>query len=156
MTLEQAQKAFVDRRNESNGCWNWTGATFTNGYGRVMLGSRRDGNRKTVSVHRLAMHMWRGFDLSSPLFVCHQCDNKRCFNPEHLFIGTAADNTLDYITKGKYRPCYGERNGASKLTWDEVRELRESSGPQRILARRFGISQGMVSRILRSKNRATS
>jgi hypothetical protein len=86
------------------GCWNWTGARFKiSRYGAVRY------KRRTISVHRLAAHLWPGFDLSSPLSICHHCDNRACFNPKHLFVGTRQDNMRDASRKGRLHKTHCHR-----------------------------------------------
>src|SRR5262245_28359638 len=88
--------------NKTDTCWLWTAARFTNGYGafRVSAQQRR--------VHRV---IWE--DLNGPvpdgLVICHRCDVKHCVRPEHLFLGTQADNIADRDIKGHV--ANGERNG---------------------------------------------
>lgn len=81
--------------DERTGCWNWTGPKRRKGYGAITFGG------KVHSVHRVAAWVWKGFDLKSKLFVCHSCDNPSCYNPKHLFVGTARENNLDCIQKGR-------------------------------------------------------
>jgi hypothetical protein len=85
----------------THGCWEWTGVVNHRGYG--LIGFHKIG--RTVAVHRMAAHIWLGMeDLRAKVYVCHKCDNPRCFNPEHLFIGTPSDNVRDAIAKGR-RPA---------------------------------------------------
>ncbi len=79
------------------GCWNWTRCIGAGGYGEL----RRNGQH--YYAHRLMAHLVLGFDLNSPLYVCHRCDNRKCVNPEHFFFGTCGDNIRDYVAKGRYR-----------------------------------------------------
>jgi len=76
------------------GCWNWT-ASKQKGYGVMRYLGRAE------MVHRISAHCFLRFDLRSPLKVLHKCDNKACFNPKHLFIGTQKDNIHDAIQKGR-------------------------------------------------------
>lgn len=88
---------FIDRiRLDANGCWNWRGAVFPNGYGRMRLRGRR------LMPHRVAAELWLGLPKDSPSLVLHRCDNHACFNPKHLFIGTQRDNLVDCVVKKRH------------------------------------------------------
>jgi hypothetical protein len=77
------------------GCWEWPGWVNRQGYSVL---SYRSTN---VRGHRLAYMLWKG-PIVDGMFVCHHCDNRRCINPEHLFIGTRSDNTQDCLSKGRH------------------------------------------------------
>jgi len=77
------------RIDNVTGCWNWTGST-QNGYGQL------NDKGRVFRVNRLAAHFWLGFDIESDKLILHKCDNKKCFNPEHLYIGDKGDNSKDY------------------------------------------------------------
>jgi len=80
------------------GCWIWTGAQNSNGYGVIRV------NGKLFAAHRASYLAFNG-PLLSNLFVCHACDTPLCVNPKHLWLGTAADNAADCIAKGRrFRP----------------------------------------------------
>ena len=80
--------------NPRTGCWEWQGARQKKGYGNIAIGGR------TFLVHRVALHVFRKFDLNSPFCALHKCDNPPCFNPKHLFKGTQRDNIRDLVRKG--------------------------------------------------------
>lgn len=87
------------------GCWEWVGqmAAPLRLYGTMRL---PDGKRHVV--HRVAYAMMKG-DLDGQKYVCHSCDNPRCVNPSHLWLGTHADNIADMNAKGRARNPEGER-----------------------------------------------
>jgi hypothetical protein len=93
-------------------------------------------------------------DIPGGLCVLHRCDNRRCVNPEHLFIGTQQENIQDMHSKKRWNPPakrYGERNHAARLTDDLVREIRRKAKHQtgNSLAREYGFSQMTINRAIR-------
>lgn len=77
-------------------CWPWIAAKYRKGYGHLNdLG-------RTKAAHRVAWELTNGA-IPDGMFVCHHCDNPSCCNPAHLFLGSAKDNTLDMIRKGRHR-----------------------------------------------------
>lgn len=88
------------------GCWVWNGSILTQDvgkhYGRFRVGSRSDNSRGFITAHRYSYLVYKG-EIPKGMLVCHTCDNPKCFNPDHLFIGTHKDNTQDMIKKGRHR-----------------------------------------------------
>jgi len=96
MSLEER---LLSRREISpSGCWEWTGSY--SGITPPRYGTL-GWNGRYYKVHRLAAHLWKGFDLSSPLVVCHDCDNSKCFNPDHLTIATQKFNVDEMFKRGR-------------------------------------------------------
>lgn len=91
---------FWKKVQKTDWCWIWTASFFTNGYGQFRHGSRTDGTRKLDHAHRMAYRLEVG-QIPEGMLVCHKCDNKKCVNPDHLFLGTSKDNTQDMIKKGR-------------------------------------------------------
>lgn len=87
----------------STPCWEWTRYRDGSTYGGIWLRPIR-GKRKRfiLRVHRLSLALFANFELSSERLVCHHCDNPPCFNPDHLFIGTDLDNTIDKVQKKRH------------------------------------------------------
>src|SRR5690348_7672706 len=95
-TEEEVKERLLSRREvDSNGCWRYVGASTGNGYGWMDYGG---GNEY---VHRVAAMIFLNYAPRSRLWVCHSCDTPICFNPSHLFLGTAADNMRDAASKGR-------------------------------------------------------
>ena len=116
-------------------CWEWTACQTSLGYGTIMF------NYAQFGTHRIAYAVHYGKDPGDKL-VCHKCDNRACCNPRHLFLGTNADNSADMKRKG--RASKGEANGFSKLTAEEVLEVRASNELQRALAKRHNVSPSLI------------
>src|SRR3990172_937528 len=86
-----------------SGCWRWIGNIDCHGYGRIKSGG------KSHKAHRLSWQLHKG-DIPLGLCVCHICDHTWCVNPEHLFLGTYGENTLDMFSKGRANPPKGDHH----------------------------------------------
>lgn len=96
MTVEERLLAHrsIEDRGYITPCWIWTGGKFSDGYGRIWYEGR------DRHVHTVAAILWLP-NYTAILLVCHKCDVRLCFNPEHLFMGTDKDNVRDMISKGR-------------------------------------------------------
>lgn len=94
-------RIIANLRKEPSGCWVWTGYCGSFGYGMLYMGPKPNGKPKNRNAHR-AMYIAIHGPLLRSQFVCHRCDNPPCCNPDHLFIGSLADNNRDMAAKGRY------------------------------------------------------
>ena len=90
----------------------------------MIIGSRTDGTRRSESAHRVSYMLNYG-EIPGGMEVCHKCDNPRCINPEHLFIGTRKDNIADREAKGRNIVPIGEEHVNAKLSKKKVKEARQ-------------------------------
>ena len=140
--IEKTYQKFWDSHSvdPQSYCWVWVGSMARGGYGRIWIGS------KYFRAHRYSWIYHKG-PIPSGKYVLHRCDNRACVNPEHLFIGTAADNSADMKRKGRSQA--GENNGRDKLTNSDVFDIRASSEHYKTLCKRFNVSYSTIHKIKR-------
>lgn len=135
----------IDR---SGRCWEWRGQVNKYGYGVIKIGTEGAGNRRLATVHRLMWEFCLGH-IPEGLLVCHDCDNRVCCRPDHLFLGTNAENLADMRSKGRgHLP-----KAFAKLGPDDVAEIRRLVGimTHKAVAGRFGVSRSLVGMIANGK-----
>jgi len=142
MTLAQRFWSKVDPA-PSQCCWEWTACKYLDGYGKFRL------NNQMASAHRVAYTLAKG-EIPDGLFVRHTCDNPACCNPDHLILGTHADNMTD--RQERNRQTKGEQHGRSKLTAKQAMEIYNSPLTQNEIAKLYNIGETIVSYI-KSKKR---
>lgn len=128
-------------------CWTWTGRT-ARGYGQIRVSFRPD---RCIYAHRLSWKLHFNI-LPKDLFVLHRCDNRKCVNPDHLFLGTHADNMADMAAKGRgVRPVLRPAAKLSLAQVENIKVLHAGGLTQRSLAKQFGVSFQQISRICRGE-----
>lgn len=148
MNRENVMDRLLKNRSidDSTGCWNWTGAKrdsdkqFPYGVTRVEGGF--------YYVHRLVAHLYHDLDLGDRASCAlHSCDNPSCFNPDHLRVGTQAENLLEMRSRGR-NPYIGEKHWGAKLSESQVREIRIRSKTEatKSIAKSMNVSRSTVER----------
>lgn len=133
---EKVNKSGKMVEGQTEACWEWTAATNPGGYGHVSVG------RKVVVAHRVSYEIAYGVPEAGKS-VCHHCDNKRCVNPKHLFIGGARQNSQDMVMKGRW--CNGTKRLTKELA-DEIRSFGKAATAAE-LAAKYGFSLRHIRRI---------
>lgn len=143
------QQRFDRQVKKSGGCWLWAAATDKNGYGIF---------RATVAgvehkrAHRASWALSTGQVLAAGDIICHKCDNPRCVNPEHLFVGTHLDNMRDKIAKGRARVAVGTATGHAVLTEEQARSVLADPRPYAQIAADYGITASTVGSLKQRKS----
>lgn len=127
--------AFLASMHGTAGCWVWPRAKNPKGYGVAAVEGQRD------YAHRAAYRIRKG-PIPPGRVVMHICDNPGCVNPDHLSLGSHADNTRDCCLKKRH--AFGARSGNAKLTEDAVRSIRADTRRQREIAAEFRVSRSTV------------
>lgn len=151
-------KRFWAKVRRGKACWEWLGWKDADGYGSIWLRKKKN-HHVYGRAPRICWELTKG-RIPPGLQVLHRCDNPCCVRPSHLFLGTSEENHADSVAKG--RQCKGTKQWEAKLDEKKVREIRSKyrrginpivrGGPNTYdLAKEFGVSQGLISQIIRRK-----
>jgi hypothetical protein len=134
---------------DSNGCWLWSRSYRGKGYAQLTLSGRRQ-----VQGNRAAFFAFNG-EIPAGQWVLHKCDVPACCNPEHLFLGTAKDNTMDCVAKGRLRPQFGglASRRIQVSEYPTIFAMYEHGNKQQVIADKYGVTQVCISQILLGKRR---
>ena len=122
--------------DQDSGCWVWIKSRRPRGPGALKRGAGVN-----ADAHRVAYELMIG-PIPPGTFVCHRCDNPPCVNPDHLFLGTGADNVRDRDEKG--RQAKGQGHGRAKLSEHDVLDVLASDASNKALGERFGVSRTAI------------
>lgn len=142
--IERARKFFEHGAKDE--CWLWTGAVNKAGYGRV------DGGRSTLA-HRVVWEHYSGSQIPDGMVLMHTCDVPGCVNPNHLRIGSQAENLLDMREKRRghegfaIEPIRGVDHHCANFTEDDVRAIRASNESSTLIAERYGVHRTSIIKI---------
>lgn len=151
MFTEQQIAVFHTRykKDKKTGCWNWTGAKMTGGYGYCSVTHLHNGIKKRcIGAHRFSYIIHNGmYYPERKELVTHRCDNPSCVNPDHLVLGTTQSNTQEAVDRGLLINVKGEKHGRAKLTVAKVKQIKKliSEGwNDNRLGKKFGVSGATI------------
>lgn len=146
---------------DDDACWEWQAGCNSNGYGMMRFNGQPQG------CHRIAWQIEHG-PVPEGLHVLHTCDNRRCVNPDHLFLGTHQENMNDMLNKGRFgynyppssnnpdpRTVLSKRNHRA-LTDDEIKTIINDPRSIRAIAREYGVSHSTISHYKTGRRRKQS
>lgn len=131
------------KKSNPEDCWEWQGSITSAGYGGIRI--KFDGKTWNYA-HRFSFYLSFGVD-PAKLCVCHKCDNPKCVNPSHLFLGTIAENSADMTSKNRH---LGERSGFTKLNEEmvyEIKKMLRAGESQARIAAKFGVHKTSITKI---------
>lgn len=142
--MEARFNKYVGAPNDA-GCMLWTGyaCARTPNYSVPYFNI---GNQRPESAYRVAYRLAKG-EIPTGLQIRHTCDNSLCVNPDHLVLGTHRDNMRDMAERDRRKgiaAVKGEKHGQSKLTAEQVREIRSSTETRDAIAKRMGVSPSTI------------
>ena len=155
MSKKQTAESFWSRVTKQDGCWEWQGSCNNTGYGTVSW------NGKVYTAHRIAAWIsglvnspTAPYSSREPTHVLHKCDNRKCCNPDHFFLGAYTDNQKDAFRKQRRTSYKGATHTNAKLTVAQVNIIRDryKNGEYQVpLAKEYGVSQRCISLIVRGE-----
>jgi hypothetical protein len=150
-SVEERMRNYIEKPGPlPTKCWIWQGQVhdYRWGYGSIKW------NGQNVKVHR-ASYMLHVGDIPEGMLVCHHCDEPLCINPDHLFLGTDADNNADMVAKGRHIALKGSDQGCAILKEEQVAEILRLSAEGRStswIVRRYGVAYTTICDIIHGRS----
>jgi hypothetical protein len=145
---ERFESKFVKGNDDE--CWEWQARISPFGYGQFAI---NPGN--IPQAHRFSYELYLR-KIPKGMCVLHRCDNRKCVNPKHLWLGTQQENIKDMILKKRDKKATPDKNGGAKLTWEQVNEIRkirrEKGTYYKDLAKMFNVHYATIKRIILKKS----
>ena len=135
------EERFWKSVNKTDGCWLWISGLDKDGYGAFR--AEHDGTTHQ-RAHRYSYALHKG-NIPTLLNVCHTCDVRACVNPEHLFLGTMAENMDDKMAKGRHRVINGENHYRAVLTEEQARAILLDPRPHTQIANEYNVARTTIS-----------
>ena len=146
-------KRFWEKVKKSDGCWEWTAYCLADGYGQffVQRGEQWLAHRFSWVLHFGPIPIGEGYHGTC---VLHRCDNPKCVRPNHLWLGSNADNIRDCQAKGRASKvrAHGERHPMAKLTAKQIPAIRQDTRTLETIARNYGVCLSTISSIRRREH----
>lgn len=134
-TKQDLIKRFLCKVKKTETCWEWI-ASNRHGYGQFCI------NFKVLRAHRVSYELFKG-RIPEGLYICHACDNRKCVNPEHLWLGTPTDNIQDMIKKGRAK-MYGRKGKLNEDKAEEIRQKLLNGTKYKELQKEYGVNRHSI------------
>lgn len=133
-------------------CWEWKKGILKTGYGAFYM---QRGKRKTFNSHRVSWEIHNSAHIPRGGMICHTCDNRKCVNPNHLYLGNSLTNNRDTIARNRGNRAIGNNCSWTKIPDEDIMSILKSSETQTVLAAKYGVHQSTISDIKRGKRRSS-
>jgi hypothetical protein len=137
---------FEKRIKKTPDCWLWTGTKNDYGYGIFLMPGE-----KSIRAHRYSYEFFTKQKIPNGMIIMHLCDNPPCVNPDHLRVATKRENNAD--TANKHRHHYGLDHWNGRLSNDDIANIRASTEPKTMLAKKYGVNYSHIWRIQNKQTR---